>query len=126
MCSLPQCVHETCGSAYRVGTAGMVKTEYLDRDSFATGSVVERGKAGAESMGGVPWFDDRRRLPPAESSLRREPVGGKGVAAGVELKGSPTTATELVGLALGDMFRPSPRSEVVVGHPLLCKLVWNC
>lgn len=100
-----------------------------DRGSCAAGSVVERGNAGAEMIGGVPLFEAARCREFAGSVVRRDPGGWKGVMAGVEVDGDcpavPTIANELVGLSLVGIFRPSPRRELEVGD-VVCRLLRNC
>jgi hypothetical protein len=113
-----------------VGAVIVLDDTCRDRGSFVAGSVVERGNAGAETMGGVPWFEDARCREFAGSVVRRDPGGWKGVMAGVEVDeecaGVPTIAIELVGLSLAGMLKPSPRREPDVGDVVVCRLLRNC
>jgi hypothetical protein len=96
------------GSGYRVGGGanGTVAAIEVGREwlSARIGSVVERGNAGAEVVGGVPGCEGRAFRDPIGSVVRREDVGcdggSSGVASGDEVIGADSTATELVGLAL--------------------------
>jgi hypothetical protein len=66
------------------GALRAVAEACLDRDSRTFGSVVERGNAGGDVIGGVPLREDRRNPTLMTSVVRCDEGGGKGVTAGVE------------------------------------------
>lgn len=98
-----------CGSSYFSTTGGGAKGN-LVRDSFAFGSVVERGKVGVDAVGGVPLLG--RGCPPLAGSVVRHEDGGagKGVTAGVDV--DCETGIELVGLSLVGILKFNVRGEL--------------
>jgi hypothetical protein len=64
-----------CGSVYRTGAPSDEPETCLDRDSLTVGSVVERGKGGGDSKGGVLLLEDRGSPTLVGSVVRRDEGG---------------------------------------------------
>jgi hypothetical protein len=64
-----------CGSVYRTGAPSDDSEACLDRDSLTVGSVVDRGKAGGDTKGGVVLLEERGSPALAGSVVRRAEGG---------------------------------------------------